>query len=76
MSVLCYLTWYYPIGLFRNSEWTNAVNERGITMFLHIWVFFVFSSTFAHMMIAGLPSADIAGGVVGLLLIMMFTFCG
>ncbi|CAH0002311.1 unnamed protein product [Clonostachys byssicola] len=76
MSVLCYLTWYYPIGLFRNAEWSNAVNERGITMFLHIWVFFVFSSTFAHMMIAGLPSADIAGGVVGLLLIMMFTFCG
>lgn len=76
MSVLCYLTWYYPIGLFRNAKWTNAVHERGITMFLHIWVFFVFSSTFAHMMIAGLPSADIAGGVVGLLLIMMFTFCG
>ncbi|RKK91202.1 hypothetical protein BFJ71_g11086 [Fusarium oxysporum] len=28
------------------------------------------------MMIAGLPTADIAGGASNLLLIMMFTFCG
>lgn len=45
-------------------------------MFLHLWIFFMFASTFATMMIAGLPSADIAGGVMNLLLIMMFTFCG
>lgn len=45
-------------------------------MFLQMWIFLVFTSTFAHMVIAGLPSADIAGGIVGLILIMMFTFCG
>ncbi|KUL89291.1 hypothetical protein ZTR_03795 [Talaromyces verruculosus] len=76
MSVFAYICFYYPIGLYKNAEWTDAVNSRGFTMFLHLWVFFMYTSTFAHMMIAGLPTADIAGGVSNMLLIMMFTFCG
>ncbi|KAH7142220.1 ABC-2 type transporter-domain-containing protein [Dactylonectria macrodidyma] len=76
MSVFSYICFYYPIGLYNNAEWTNSVHSRGFTMFLHLWIFFMYTSTFAHMMIAGLPTADIAGGVSNLLLIMMFTFCG
>ncbi|KAG7126348.1 ABC multidrug transporter A-1 like protein [Verticillium longisporum] len=76
MSVFCYVCWYFPIGLYKNAKWTDAVGSRGIAMFLHLWIFFMFASTFAHMMIAGLPSAEIAGGAMNLLLIMMFTFCG
>ncbi|OLN85666.1 Multidrug resistance protein CDR1 [Colletotrichum chlorophyti] len=75
-AVLCYICWYYPIGLYRNAYPTNAVDSRGITMFLHVWVFFIFAGSFAHMMIAGLPNAEIAGGLVNLLSIMMFLFCG
>ncbi|KAL1880537.1 hypothetical protein VTK73DRAFT_5550 [Phialemonium thermophilum] len=76
MSVFCYICWYYPIGLYKNAEWTNTVHSRGFTMFLQIWIFFIFTSTFADMMIAGLPSPEIAGGMTNLLVIMMFTFCG
>ncbi|EXA30453.1 ATPase [Fusarium oxysporum f. sp. pisi HDV247] len=76
MSLFAYICFYYPIELFKNAEWTDAVHSRGFTMFLHLWIFFVYTSTFAHMMIAGLPTADIAGGASNLLLIMMFTFCG
>lgn len=76
MSVFAFVCWYFPIGLYKNAEWTDSVDSRGITMYLHLWIFFVFSSTFAQMMIAGLPSPDIAGGAMNLLLIMMFTFCG
>lgn len=28
-ATLLYFTWYYPIGLFRNAEPTDTVNERG-----------------------------------------------
>ncbi|KAJ0109472.1 ABC-2 type transporter [Diaporthe amygdali] len=76
MSVFCFICWYFPIGLYRNAEWTGQVHERGITTFLHVWVFFLFTSTFAHMMIAGLPNPDIASAVTNLLFIMMFIFCG
>lgn len=76
MSVFSFLLWYFPIGLFRNAEWTNQVHERGMTIFMLIWAFFVMTSTFSNMLIAGLPNADIAGGVLTLLFIMMFAFCG
>lgn len=76
MSIFCFICWYFPIGLYRNAEWTNQVHERGITTFLHVWVFFLFTSTFAHMVVAGLPNPDIASAVVNLLFIMMFVFCG
>ncbi|CAI4214415.1 unnamed protein product [Parascedosporium putredinis] len=76
MSVFCFVCWYFPIGLYRNAYPTDATDSRGITMFLHVWAFFVFSSTFADMAIAAITSVEIAGAVVNLFVIMMFTFCG
>ncbi|KAH7017092.1 ABC-2 type transporter [Ilyonectria destructans] len=76
MSVVCFVCWYFPIGLYRNAEFTDAANSRGITMFLHVWAFFIFTSTFATMAIASLESVDIASGIVNLISIMMFAFCG
>lgn len=76
MGVFCFICWYFPIGLYRNAEWTDQVHSRGITIFLHVWMFFILASTFGHMIIAGMPSADAAGGVLNLLFSMMFAFCG
>ena len=33
-AVLMFLCWYYPIGLYRNAQFTDAVTERGGLMFL------------------------------------------
>ncbi|KAM0548856.1 hypothetical protein ACHAPJ_009712 [Fusarium lateritium] len=76
IGVFAFICWYFPIGLYRNAEWTDEVHSRGITVFLHVWIFFLLASTFAHMLIAGLPDADTAGGVMNLIFIMMFAFCG
>lgn len=64
------------MGLYRNARYTDAEHSRGVLIFLFIWVFFLFSSTFSHLIIAGIDSAEVAGGIVGLLTVMMFTFCG
>ncbi|KAH6696966.1 ABC-2 type transporter-domain-containing protein [Plectosphaerella plurivora] len=76
MALLAFFCWYYPIGLFRNAEWTDSVNSRGITMLMQIWILFMYTTTFAHMLIAGVETADIAGGIGNLLMVMMYTFCG
>ncbi|KAG5759293.1 hypothetical protein H9Q72_012575 [Fusarium xylarioides] len=76
IGIFAFICWYFPIGLYRNAEYTNEVHSRGITIFLHVWIFFLLASSFAHMIIAGLPNADTAGGVMNLLFIMMFAFCG
>ena len=68
MSVFCFVCWYFPIGLYRNAEWTDQVHSRGITIFLLIWAFFIFASTFAHVLIAG--------GIMNLLFVKIFEFCG
>lgn len=52
------------------------MDSRGITMFLHVWIFFVFTCTFAHMLIAGAPGIDVAGAMTNVFTIMLLTFCG
>lgn len=64
------------MGLYRNARESGTEHSRSTTIFLFIWVFFIFTTSFAFLIIAGLSSAEIAGGIVGLLTIMMFTFCG
>lgn len=41
MSFILFVSWYYPIGLYRNAEASHAVVERGVTMFLLMWVYMV-----------------------------------
>ncbi|KAL5615982.1 hypothetical protein FOBRF1_004730 [Fusarium oxysporum] len=76
MSVFSFLLWYFPMGLYRNARETGTQHSRSTTIFLFIWAFFIFTTSFAFLAIAGLDSAEVAGGIVGLLTIMMFTFCG
>jgi ATP-binding cassette subfamily G (WHITE) protein 2 (PDR) len=76
MAVFCFLVWYYPVGFYRNAEWTDSVNIRAFHTLLIIVVTFLFASSLAHMLIAGSPSEDIAGAFATLLAIMLYAFCG
>ncbi|KOS41908.1 hypothetical protein ACN38_g7213 [Penicillium nordicum] len=76
MSVFIYLCWYYPIGLYRNAEPSDAVSERGALMFLLILSFLLFTSTFAHMIIAGIELAETGGNIATLLFSLCLIFCG
>lgn len=63
MSVIIFLGWYYPIGLYRNAEPTGEVAARGGLAFLFLWAFLLFTSTFTHMIIAGIPTAETGGNI-------------
>jgi hypothetical protein len=76
MAVFSYLTWYYPMGLWHNSEPTDAVHARGTLMFLFIWASMLFACSFAHMLIAGMDSEEVASAFANILSIMMYAFCG
>ncbi|KAL1957007.1 hypothetical protein VTO42DRAFT_6496 [Malbranchea cinnamomea] len=76
MAVFCFLTWYYPIGLWRNAEHTDAVHSRGVLIFLFLWVTMLFGSSFAHMLIAGFETEEAASGLANILSIMLYAFCG
>ncbi|KAL4939057.1 hypothetical protein BDV06DRAFT_231303 [Aspergillus oleicola] len=76
MAALIFFCWYYPIGLYNNAKPTDAVTERGGLMFLLIWTFLLFTSTFAHMVIAGIELAETGGNVATMLFSLCLIFCG
>lgn len=76
MSVFIFVGWYYPIGLFRNAQPTSAVGERGALMFLLMWSFLMFTSTFTHMIIAVTETAENGGNIATLLFSLCILFCG
>ncbi|KGO76641.1 CDR ABC transporter [Penicillium italicum] len=75
MSVLIFLCWYYPVGLERNTS-ADDLHERGALMWLLILTFMMFTSTFAHMMIAGIELAETGGNIANLLFSLCLIFCG
>jgi ATP-binding cassette subfamily G (WHITE) protein 2 (PDR) len=76
MAVLIYFCWYYPIGLYRNAEPTDSVTLRGFQMFLFVWMFLMFTSTFTHMVIAGVDTAENGGNIANLMFTLCLLFCG
>lgn len=76
MSAIMYFCWYYPVGFYKNAEPSDAVTLRGALMFLFIWTFLLFASTFAHMCIAGIELPETAGSIVNVLFSLCLIFCG
>ncbi|KAK9454812.1 ABC-2 type transporter-domain-containing protein [Dipodascopsis uninucleata] len=75
-ALFCFVTWYYPIGLYENAKPTHQVTERGGLMFLLLMVMYILNSTFAHMIVAGMDLADNAANIANTLFSMSLIFCG
>ncbi|KAK7029741.1 ABC-2 type transporter-domain-containing protein [Favolaschia claudopus] len=75
-ALICFVSWYYPIGLYRNAIAANQVKERGGLMFLMVTQFMFFTSTFSQMVVAGNDSAEAASNVSNLLFSFSLLFCG
>ncbi|KAF7300618.1 hypothetical protein HMN09_00947000 [Mycena chlorophos] len=75
-AVVSFVSWYYPIGLYRNAVATGEVHERGALMFLYLLQFMLFTSTFSQMLVAGSETAEAAGNIGNLLFSLTLLFCG
>lgn len=73
MAVIVIVCWYYPVGFYRNAD---AVAERGGAMFLMLWVYMMWMSTFATMSVAAVELAEMAGNYANLLFVFSLIFCG
>lgn len=76
MSVIMFVCWFYPIGMYRNAQPTNSVNSRSGLMFALIWVFMLFTSSFTHMCIAAIDTAEAGGNIANLMFSLCLIFCG
>ena len=62
--------------MYHNAQPTGAVHERGALFFLLIWTFLIFTSTFTHMCIAAIETAEEGGNIANLLFSLSLIFCG
>lgn len=76
MAVLMFVCWYYPVGLNNNAIAAGQEHERGALMFLLLWVFLLFTSTFTDMIIAAFETAEAGGNIANLLFMLCLIFCG
>ncbi|KAI1388115.1 ABC-2 type transporter-domain-containing protein [Hypoxylon trugodes] len=76
MAALMYFCWYYPVGLHRNAMEAGQTTERGALMFLLLWTFLLFTSTFTDMIIAAFETAEAGGNMANLLFTLCLIFCG
>ena len=76
MAVIMYFCFYYPVGFYQNAVPAGQVTERGALFFLLIWIFLIFTSTFTHMIIAAVDTAEAGGNIANLLFSLTLVFCG
>jgi ATP-binding cassette subfamily G (WHITE) protein 2 (PDR) len=76
MAIFSFLVWYYPVGLYRNAQPTDAVDIRSFHTLLLVVATFLFASTLAHMLIAGAPNEEVAGAFATLMSIFLYAFAG
>ncbi|EGW32053.1 multidrug resistance protein [Spathaspora passalidarum NRRL Y-27907] len=76
VGTLSFLSWYYPVGLYRNAIPTNAVNSRGALMWLLLSSFYVYTSTMGQLVMSFMDLPDNAANIAVLLFTMCLNFCG
>ncbi|KAI1802080.1 ABC transporter ABCl1 [Daldinia bambusicola] len=76
MAVFMFFCWYYPVGLYNNAAAAGQTTERGALMFLLLWAFLLFTSTFTDMIIAGFETAEGGSNVANLMFMLCLIFCG
>ncbi|KAF4626684.1 hypothetical protein G7Y89_g11471 [Cudoniella acicularis] len=75
LAVFLYVVWYYPIGMSKNMT-PDDVNERSALVFLFIWSFMIFTSTFSQFVVTPLPTAALGVNIASLLYSLSLIFCG
>ena len=76
LAVIQFVTWYYPLGMYRNALISDHLHERGGLMFLLIWSYMLFSSTFSQMVVTIMPDAATGINISALLYSLSLIFCG
>ncbi|KAJ8131104.1 hypothetical protein O1611_g2521 [Lasiodiplodia mahajangana] len=75
-SVLLFLVWYYPTGLWKNGDPDFTQTQRGGLTFGFLWIFCIFMSTLSQAIAAGIEQAEVAVHIAQLVSSLWLIFCG
>lgn len=75
MATLMYFCWYYAVGFVQNTT-SDDQQIRGFLIFLFLWMFMLFTSTFSHFVITWIEVPEVAGVLATLMWMLCIAFCG
>ena len=75
-TILVFVTFYYPMGLWRNGNPTFSTKNRGALSFVSIWLFCLWIITFSQAVGVGIQHAESAIQLAILLFWLSLVFCG
>ncbi|KAH7323258.1 BcatrD protein [Stachybotrys elegans] len=76
ISVLIFVSWYYPTGMFQNGNDVFSTAERGGLTFLLVWLFTVWASTLSQVFAALIEQPETAIQLAILCFWLSLVFCG
>lgn len=76
LAVVSLAAWYFPLGLYHNAIATDQLNERAGLVFLLLWSYMIFCSTFAQMVATIMPDAATGVSISSLLYSLCLIFSG
>jgi ATP-binding cassette subfamily G (WHITE) protein 2 (PDR) len=75
-SIIAFLSWYFPIGFQNDIQDTREAHERAGLMCALVWVFYLFTSTFATAIVAAVEHVETAVNLAQLFYQLSLIFCG
>ncbi|KAH3686735.1 hypothetical protein WICPIJ_002278 [Wickerhamomyces pijperi] len=76
VGTIAFFTFYYPVGFYKNAALDHLVNQRGAYAWFFTVLFYVYTGSMAHMIIAPFELADAAGNLASLMFTLSLNFCG
>ncbi|TAQ91217.1 hypothetical protein B7494_g440 [Chlorociboria aeruginascens] len=75
-SVVTFVSWYYPTGLWRNGDPSFGMMERGGLVFMLVWLFCLWITTFSQAVGVAIEHAETAVQIATLCFWLSLVFCG
>ncbi|KAH8893926.1 ABC transporter-like protein [Thozetella sp. PMI_491] len=74
ISVVVFLSWYYPLGLYRSLP--SGTAERGAIAFLMVWLLNLWANTLSQLFGVGIEHAELVVQAATLCFWLSLVFCG
>ncbi len=76
ISVIAYVSWYYPLGLWKKALDFHELNSRGGLVFLLIWSLLILFQTLSQMLMTIMPDIPTGINIGNLLFMLSLIFSG
>ncbi|KAI0842315.1 BcatrD protein [Hypoxylon sp. FL0890] len=76
ISVIAYVSWYYPLGLWKKALDQHELNNRSGLIFLLLWSLFILFQTLSQMLMTVLPNIPTGINIGNLFFMLSLIFSG